>query len=185
MAECTTFFYFYFLSFYSYDIFKLWLVAKISLSRITLCWIFDQARHVKKAHRDDLHTTHQHQHQKTPGTAVTYEWDAVGGRHALSHHQLEDGERQQHRHPKGHLLPRVGRQVEAQRGQEGDHHAGDEQVEDVEGGAPLEVQRVGDVRVGFRAAAVQDHVLLGRHAEHLEQEEEAGCREKIIVVICV
>ena len=127
----------------------------------------------KKAHRDGLNITHINI-RKPPEIALTNKGDALGGWHALGHHQLEDGECQQHRDPQGHLLPRVGGQVEAQRSQEGDHHAGDEQVEDVEGGAALEVQRVGDVWIGFRTAAVHDHVLLGRHAEHLEREEEGG-----------
>ena len=102
---------------------------------------------------------------------LTYERDALGRRHALSHQQLEHGERQQHRHAQRDLLPRVGRQVESQRSQEGDHHAGDEEVEDVEGGPPLQVQGEGDVWVGVRAAAVQDDVLLGWHPQDLQGQK--------------
>lgn len=94
----------------------------------------------------------------------TYIGHVLSGRHALGHQQLEHGERQQHRDPQGNLLPRVGRQVEAQRGQEGDEEAREEQVEDVEGGATLQQQGEGDVGVRVRAAAVHDDVLDRRHA---------------------
>ena len=36
------------------------------------------------------------------------------------------------------------------------------------------MQCVGDVWVGVRAAAVQDDILLGWHAEHLEVKESTG-----------
>lgn len=98
---------------------------------------------------------------------LTDERDALRGRHALCHQQLEDGEGQQHRHPQRHLLAGVGRQVEAEGCQEGDHDAGQEQVEDVEGRAAAEEQGVGDVGVGLGAAAVGDDVPGGRHAQHL------------------
>lgn len=73
----------------------------------------------------------------------TYVGHAFCRRHALSHQQLEHRERQQHRDSQGNLLPRVGRQVETQWGQEGDEEAGQEQIEDVEGGATLQQQGVG------------------------------------------
>lgn len=103
---------------------------------------------------------------------LTYERDALRGRHALRHQQLEHGEGQQHRDAQRNLFPGVCGQVEAQRRQEGDHHAGDEQVEDVEGGAALQVQREGDVWVRIRAAAVQNHVLLGWHSQNLVQDRK-------------
>ena len=53
-----------------------------------------------------------------PKVAQTYVGHAFCRRHALSHQQLEHSERKQHRDPEGNLLPRVSRQVEAQRGQE-------------------------------------------------------------------
>lgn len=68
----------------------------------------------------------------------TYIGHAFCRRHALSHQQLEHSKRQQHCDAKGNLLPRVGRQVEAQRGQEWDEEAGQEQVEDVKRGAALQ-----------------------------------------------
>lgn len=98
---------------------------------------------------------------------LTYERDALGGGHALSHQQLKDGEGQQHRDTQRDLFTRVGRQVEAQRGQKGDHHAGDEEVENVKGGPSLQVEGEGDVRVWVRTASVQDDVLLGWHAQNL------------------
>lgn len=90
---------------------------------------------------------------------LTYQWHALGWRHALSHHQLEDGESQKNSHAEGNLLPRVCRQVETQRSQEGDEEAREEEVEDVKGGTPLQQHGVGDVRVRVRAAAVHDDVL--------------------------
>lgn len=94
----------------------------------------------------------------------TYIWHAFCRRHALSHQQLEHSERQQHRDPEGNLLPRVGRQVEAQWSQERDEEAGQEQVEDVEGGATLQEQGVGYFGVRVRAAAVHHDVSDCRHA---------------------
>ena len=76
----------------------------------------------------------------------------------------EHGEGQQHRDPEGHLLPGVGGQVEAQRGEEGDEEAGQEQVEDVERGAALQMQGIGDFSVRVRAAAVHHDVSNRGHA---------------------
>lgn len=98
---------------------------------------------------------------------LTYQRDAFRGRHALSHQQLKHSEGQQHCDTQRNFFTRISRQVEAQRSQEGDHHAGDEEVEDVEGGTPLQVEGECDVRVWVRAAAVQDDVFLGWHAQNL------------------
>lgn len=94
----------------------------------------------------------------------TYIGHALCRRHAFSHQQLEHSERQQHRDPEGHLLPGVGRQVEAQRGKERDEEAGQQQVEDVERGAALQEQGVGDFGVRVRAAAIHLDVSNCRHA---------------------
>lgn len=100
---------------------------------------------------------------------LTYEWDALRGRHALGHQQLKHGEGQQHRDTQGDFFTRVSRQVESQWSQKGDHHAGNEEVEDVEGGASFEVEGECDVRVRIRAASIQDDVLLGWHAQNLDR----------------
>lgn len=99
-----------------------------------------------------------------PKVAQTYVGHAFCRRHALSHQQLEHSERKQHRDPEGNLLPRVSRQVEAQRGQEWDEEAGQQQVEDVEGGAALQQQGVGDFSVRVGAAAVHLDFSNCRHA---------------------
>lgn len=102
--------------------------------------------------------------RKEPRMIQTYVGHAFCRRHALSHQQLEHGERQQHRDPEGNLFPGVCRQVEAQRGQERDEEARQEQVKDVERGAALQEQRVGDFRVRVGAAAVHHDVSNRRHA---------------------
>lgn len=99
-----------------------------------------------------------------PRMSPTYIGHAFCRRHALSHQQLEHSERQQHCDPQGNLLPRVGRQVETQRGQERDEEAGQEQVEDVERGAALQEQGVGDFGVRVGAAAVHHDVSNCWHA---------------------
>lgn len=95
--------------------------------------------------------------------ALTYKRHTLGWRHALCHHQLEHSESQKNGHSKGNLFPRVCGEVETQRSQERDEEAGEEEVEDVEGGAALQEHCIGDVGVRVRATAVHDDVLGGRH----------------------
>lgn len=99
-----------------------------------------------------------------PRIIQTYVGHAFCRRHALSHQQLEHSERQQHRDAKGNLLPRVSRQVETQWGQKRNEEAGQEQVEDVERGAALQEQGVGNFGVRVRAAAIHHNVSNCGHA---------------------
>lgn len=99
-----------------------------------------------------------------PRIIQTYIGHVLCRRHAFSHQQLEDSERQQHCDPEGNLLPRVGRQVEAQWGQERDEEAGQEQVEDVERRAALQEKSIGDFSVRVGAATVHHDVSNCRHA---------------------
>lgn len=111
---------------------------------------------------------------------LTYQRDTFRGGHALSHQQLEHSERQQHCDTKRDLFTRVCWQVEAQRSQKRDHHAGDEQVKDVEGGTSLQVEGEGDVWVRIWTAAVQDDVLLRWHAQNLVRRTIRFVSEKSI-----
>lgn len=99
-----------------------------------------------------------------PAIIQTYIGHAFCRRHALSYQQLEHSECQQHCDPKGNLLPRIGRQIETQWGEERDEEAGQEQVEDVERGAPLQEQGVGDFSVRVGAAAIHHDVSHCGHA---------------------
>lgn len=94
----------------------------------------------------------------------TYIGHAFCRRHALSYQQLEHSERQQHCDTEGNLLPRISWQIETQWGEERDEEAGQEQVEDVERGAALQEQGVGDFGVRVRAAAVHHDVSHCGHA---------------------
>ena len=57
-----------------------------------------------------------------------------------------------------HLLPGVGGEVEHQHGEEGDAHAGDDEVHGVEQSLPPHGDVEGDVQVGLVAARVDLHV---------------------------
>ncbi|TNN70521.1 hypothetical protein EYF80_019256 [Liparis tanakae] len=68
--------------------------------------------------------------------------------------ELEHSESQKNGHSQGNLFPRVCRQVETQRSQERDEEAGEEEVEDVEGGAALQEHCVGDVGRSFTLVSI-------------------------------
>ena len=88
------------------------------------------------------------------------------GRHVLSDEQHEDREREQHGDPERDLLARVGRQPEAEQGEDCEPETGEDDVEEVVERATSHVHVEGDVRVGFRAACVEDLV-----ANHFDLEK--------------
>ena len=58
----------------------------------------------------------------------------------------------------GHLLPGVGGEVEHEHCEEGDAHAGDDEVHGVEQGLPPHGDVEGDVQVGLVTARVELHI---------------------------
>ena len=57
-----------------------------------------------------------------------------------------------------HLLPGVGGEVEHEHGEEGDAHAGDDEVHGVEQSLPPHGDVEGDVQVGLVTARVELHI---------------------------
>ena len=88
--------------------------------------------------------------------------DERGGRVHVGEEEEEEVEGQQDGDGEGDLLAAVGGQVEDEDGQAGDGHAGHDQVEGVEQGAPPQGDVEGDVGVGLRAARVELHLPQGR-----------------------
>ena len=58
----------------------------------------------------------------------------------------------------GHLLPGVGGEVEHEHGEEGDAHAGDDEVHGVEQSLPPHGDVEGDIQVGLVTARVELHI---------------------------
>lgn len=87
---------------------------------------------------DNMTLTKTANYHQSLDQRLTDQRNALGGRHALRHHHLKHGERQQNCHAQRNLLARVGGQVEAQRCQEGDEETGQQQVKDVERAPPLQ-----------------------------------------------
>ena len=73
----------------------------------------------------------------------------------LGQEEEEDGEGEQDGDGEGDLLPAVRGQVEDEHGQEGDAHAGDDQVDRVEESLATHSDVEGDVQVGLVAAGVE------------------------------
>ena len=77
----------------------------------------------------------------------------------------------------GHLLPGVGGEVEHEHGEEGDAHAGDDEVHGVEQGLPPHGDVEGDVQVGLLAARVELDVPDGGHLEDVPLHRHVELRQ--------
>ena len=92
------------------------------------------------------------------------EGDHEGGRgDDLGQQEEEHGEREQDGDGEAHLLPGVRGKIEHQDGQEGDAHAGDDQVDCVEQGLPPHRDVEGDVQVRLVTARVELDIPLSWH----------------------
>lgn len=98
---------------------------------------------------------------------LTYERDIFWGRHDLCHHELKYSHGQKDGHAQGDLFPRGCREIKTQGSQKRYEDAWDEEVDNIEGGSPLQKEGECHVGVWLRAAAIGDHVLHRRHAMHL------------------
>ena len=81
-----------------------------------------------------------------------------GGGDDLGEEEEEHGEGEEDGDGEGDLLPTVGGEVEDEDGEEGDAHAGDDQVHRVEQGLPPHRDVEGDVQVGLVAASVEFNI---------------------------
>ena len=81
-----------------------------------------------------------------------------GGGDDLRQQQEEHREGEQDGDGEADLLPGVGGEVEHQHGEEGDAHAGDDEVHGVEQSLPPHGDVEGDVQVGLVTARVELHI---------------------------
>ena len=84
--------------------------------------------------------------------------DQGGGGDDLGEKQEEHSEGEEDGDGEGDLLPTVGGEVEDEDSEEGDAHAGDDQVHRVEQGLPPHGDVEGDVEVGLVAARVEFYI---------------------------
>lgn len=98
------------------------------------------------------------------------------GRQRLRDDEQEDGQREEHGDLQRDLLSGIRRQQKAQQRHGGDEDAGEEEVEHVEHGLPLQVDVKRHIRVGLGAAVVDHDVPLEGHARDFELAvgDEAG-----------
>ena len=130
--------------------------------------------HIENHHRDTYTEgveDHGEQHK------LAEEGDDEGGRgDDLGEQEEEHSEGEEDGDWEGDLLPTVGGQVEHQDCQEGDAHAGDDQVHGVEQCFPSHGDVEGDIKVGLITAGVVLDISYGRHLKDVPLDRRIKLR---------